>query len=97
VRVITFAPHTTQIFQILDLIIFCVLKRRTGYPLPFENDNATAKFIMMVCRDFGGTMIQPNIRRAFQSLGFGYDPKTEPYRLLFSEKKLRESAGFREL
>jgi hypothetical protein len=29
-RVITFAPHTTQIFQILDLKLFGVLKRRMG-------------------------------------------------------------------
>jgi hypothetical protein len=28
VRVITFAPHTTQIFQVLDLALFGVLKRR---------------------------------------------------------------------
>jgi hypothetical protein len=40
-RVITFAPHTSQIFQILDLTLFGVLKRRPRYELPFENDNTT--------------------------------------------------------
>jgi hypothetical protein len=59
VRVITVAPHTTQIFQILDLKLFGVLKRRPGYALQFENDNATAKFIMAVDHDFGQTMIHP--------------------------------------
>jgi hypothetical protein len=28
VRIVTFAPHTTQIFQVLDLVLFGVLKRR---------------------------------------------------------------------
>jgi hypothetical protein len=41
VRVITFAPHTTQIFQVLDLTLFGVLKRRPRYELPFGDDNAT--------------------------------------------------------
>jgi hypothetical protein len=43
--VITFAPHKTQIFQVLDLTLFGVLKRHPRYELLFENDNATVKFI----------------------------------------------------
>jgi hypothetical protein len=97
VCIITFAPHAAQIFQILDLILFGVLKRRTGYAGPFGRDKATAKFIMRVYHDFGQTMIQSNIRGAFEALGFKYDTRTDPYRLLINEKKLRESAGFREL
>jgi hypothetical protein len=97
VCVITFAPHTTQILQILGLTLFGVLKRRTGFGLPFENDNATVKFIMRVYHDFGQTIIQPNLWRAFQALGFEFDPSAEPSGFLFNEKKLRESARFREL
>jgi hypothetical protein len=40
VRVTTFASQTTQIFQILDLTLFGVLKRRARYELPFQNDHA---------------------------------------------------------
>jgi hypothetical protein len=46
VRVITFAPHTTHIFQVFDLTLFGVLKRRPRYELPCETDNSTVKFIM---------------------------------------------------
>jgi D-lyxose ketol-isomerase len=35
-RVTTFAQYTTQIFQVLDVTLFGVLKRRLGYELPFE-------------------------------------------------------------
>jgi hypothetical protein len=61
VRVITFAPHITQVFQVLDLTLFGVLKRRPRYELSFNDDHAMLKFIMKVYHDFRQTMIQPNI------------------------------------
>jgi hypothetical protein len=60
VRVITFAPHRRQIFQILDVTLFGAVKRRLGYKLPFENEKKTVKFIMKVSRDFKQTMVEPN-------------------------------------
>jgi hypothetical protein len=99
VYVITVAPHTTQIFQILDMTLFGVLKRRTRYELPFRDVKATAKVIMKVSHCFKQTMVEPNIWGAFQALEseFEFDTTSEPYRLLFNEEKLRENAGFREL
>jgi hypothetical protein len=44
---------------------------------------------MRAYHDFGQTTIQLNISGAFQALGFEYNPRTEPYCLLFHEKKLR--------
>jgi hypothetical protein len=41
VRVITFAPDTTQIFRVLDLTLFGVLRRRPRYELPFDDEYAT--------------------------------------------------------
>jgi hypothetical protein len=41
VRVTTFAPHATQVFQVLDLTLFGVPKRCPRYELPFDFDNAT--------------------------------------------------------
>jgi hypothetical protein len=97
VRVITFAPHTTQIFQVLDVTLFGVLKRHLGSKLPFEDEKETVGFIMKVCHDFKQTMVKLNIWEAFQAIGFEFDTELEPYRLLFNEEKLRQSEGFREL
>jgi hypothetical protein len=94
VRVITFAPHTTQIFQILDLTLFGVLNHLPRYDLPFDDDVATVKFIMNVYRDFKRTMVEPNIWAVFQAIGFEYDTVAEPYRLLVNKEKLGESKGF---
>jgi hypothetical protein len=96
VRVITFAPHTTQIFQVLDLTLFGVLKRRPRYELPFDDDNATVRFIMKGYHDFGQTTIRSNIWGAFRALRLGFNVRSVPYRRLVDEMKLRESAGFQE-
>jgi hypothetical protein len=49
---------------------------------------------MKVYHDFKQTMVEPNIWGAFQATGFEFDTEAEPYRLLFNEEKLRQSAGF---
>jgi hypothetical protein len=99
VRVITFAPHPTQSFQVLDVTLFGVLKRRLGYKFPFEDEKETVKLIMKVYRDFKETMVEPNIWGALRAIGFEFefDTEAEPHRLLFNEEKLRQIAGFREV
>jgi hypothetical protein len=61
VHAITFAPYTTQIFQVLDVTLFGVLKRRLGYKLPFEDQKETVEFIMKVYHDLKQTMVESNI------------------------------------
>jgi hypothetical protein len=68
VRVITFAPHTTEVFQVLDVTLFGVLKRCPRYELPFDANNATVKVITMVYHDFTGTIVTCNVCRAFRAL-----------------------------
>jgi hypothetical protein len=40
-RVIAFAPYTTQIFQVLDLTLSRILRRCPRYELSFRDDKAT--------------------------------------------------------
>jgi hypothetical protein len=61
VRIVPFAPHTTQIFQAHDLTLFGVLKKRGRYQLPFGDDSGSARFIKNVYRDFRSTMTDINI------------------------------------
>jgi hypothetical protein len=46
VQVISFAPHTPQVFLVLDLTVFGVLKRRPRCALTFDDDDATVTLIM---------------------------------------------------
>jgi hypothetical protein len=62
-RIIASAPHATQVFHVLDLTVFRVLKKRPTYDLSFRWNNAIVKCIMKVYiyHDFRRTMIPPNI------------------------------------
>jgi hypothetical protein len=94
VRVITFAPYTTQIFQVLDVTLFGVLKQRLGYKLPFEEEKETVRSIMKVYYDFKQAVVESNIWRAFRAIGVEFDTEAEPYRLLLNEEKLRQIEVF---
>jgi hypothetical protein len=68
VRVIAFAPHTSHVFQVLDLTLFGVLKRCPRYELPFDENNATVKIVTKVDHDFTQTMALSNVWGAFGAL-----------------------------
>jgi hypothetical protein len=90
VRVVTCAPHTTQVSQVLDLTLFGVLKRCPRYELPFDENNATVKVITKVYHDFTQTMVRSKVWGTFRALGFEFDTRRESYELLFDELKLRK-------
>jgi hypothetical protein len=92
-----FTSYRTQVFQVLHLTFFGVIKRRRRYQLPFRDDNATVKCIMKLSYDFRQKMGEPNRWEVFRGLGIDFDVIRWPCRLLFNEEKLRGSAGFREL
>jgi hypothetical protein len=97
VRVTTFAPHTTQIFQVLDLTLFGILKRCPRYEQPFDDNNAAVKGITKVYHDFTQTMVPFNVCGAFSALAFEFDTRREPCEPIFDEEKLRGSASSRKL
>jgi hypothetical protein len=99
VPIVTFAPHATQIFQVLDLdfTLFGILKRRGQYQLPFADDTGTARFIKKAYHDFRSTMTHINIWGVFRGIGLIYNIVGAVQRVSFNEIMLRESNGFREL
>jgi hypothetical protein len=96
-KVITFAPHTTQIFQILDLCLFGVFKSKMQYKLPFANSNLTVNLIRNAFRALKQTFVPDNVRSVFKLLGLEFNIAQTPYTLLFREDMLRRSQGFQEI
>jgi hypothetical protein len=74
-----------------------VLKKHGQYQLPLGDDIPAANCIKKVSHDFGATLIDDNIWGAFRCIGITYTTVADVQRVLFDEKKLRESDGFREL
>jgi hypothetical protein len=99
VVLVAFAPRTRQIFQVFDLTLFGVLKRRGQYQLPFEDDTGSVRFIkkMYHDHDFRMTIVEPNIWGAFRGIGVKHSVVDGVQRVSFDEMTLRESEGFKEL
>jgi hypothetical protein len=101
VVVVTFAPqpYTTQIFQVLDLTLFRVLKRRGEYQLSLEDDPGGARFIGKVHHDHDlrMMMIEPNIWGAFRGIGVKHSVVDGLQRVSLDEMTLPESQGLTEL
>jgi hypothetical protein len=61
VKVITFPPHTTHIFQCLDLSLFGKFKKKTSDKLPLENDEHTAGFVERIFHRMEQTLVENNV------------------------------------
>jgi hypothetical protein len=97
VRVVTFAPRTTNIFQVLDLTVFGVFKRRGQYYLSFETENRAADFIFKTSKDFRRTTINTNMWAAFGGIDLSFHDVGDVQGMVFDEITLTESRGCCEL
>jgi predicted Fe-Mo cluster-binding NifX family protein len=61
VRVVTFAHHTTQIFQVLDVVLFGTLKKHAASLTMLDEEQSAAAFLIKVYHDYKQTMVEVNI------------------------------------
>jgi hypothetical protein len=52
VRIIIFDPHTTHIFQILDVVLFNALKKHATGLETLDEEQSAATFLLKVYHDF---------------------------------------------
>ena len=97
VKVIAFLPHTTQVFQTLDLSLFGVFPRKLQYNLPLGNDDQVLDVIQKVFHSLKQTFVPDNVRSVLKMLGFEFNVAKLPHILLLREEKLRGSRRFRKI
>jgi hypothetical protein len=61
VRIITFTPHTTNIFQVLDVVLFGAMKKHDTGLKDLDETLPAAAFLLRVYHDFKQTVIEVNI------------------------------------
>jgi hypothetical protein len=83
VKVRTFPPHTSYIFQSLGLNLFGNFKKTMNSKLSLDNDETTAGFIKHIFYLMKHTLVPGNLRSAFIQFGLRDDIDTSPYVLLF--------------
>jgi hypothetical protein len=94
VKVLTFPPHTTSIFQCFHLSLFGILKKRINHRLPLDSDDSTAMFIKRNFHNMKQTLVEDNVPSAFIQIEVRYHIDVVFHRLIFGESTLRESPGF---
>jgi hypothetical protein len=93
-KVLMFPPHTTHIFQSIDLSPFGNFKKRMNSRLPLETDERTTGFSKRIFHVMKRTLVEDHVRGSFMQFGLTYDINTIPYALIFDEHVLRQSPGF---
>jgi hypothetical protein len=61
VRIITFAPHMTNIFQVLDVVLFGAMEKHDTGLKDLDETLPAAALLITVYHDFKQTMIEANI------------------------------------
>jgi hypothetical protein len=82
VPVVIFAPHTTQIVQLLDLIPFEIFKYEAKYYLPFGDLDTTINFAYTVYMKMEKIVSLPSIWVAFQAIGVEWSLTQESFHIV---------------
>jgi hypothetical protein len=93
-EVVIVPPHTTNIFQCLDLSLFGVLKKKMNSKLPLRSDDSVVAFIRRLFHNLKQTLTPEIVRNTFVHIGVEYNIDVEPYLLICDQSVLRQSSGF---
>jgi hypothetical protein len=66
VRIITFVPRSTHLFQVLDVVLSDALKKHATGLETLDEEQPAAAFLLKIHHDFKQTMIEVNIWEPFQ-------------------------------
>jgi hypothetical protein len=97
IKIVTFAPHTTNIFQALDPSFFGVPKTKEKFWMDQDDDKTFTTTRYKLVRQFHSVVTPENIRGSFVRAGSSYSIGAIPYVLEFSRERMIESAGSRQV
>jgi hypothetical protein len=97
IRVITFAPHTTNIFQMLDVSFFGIFKRKKSQFFETEDGPKVYLQLMKLLHCFYESANWFTITGSFKKVGILINATETPHTLIFDETKMRNSDSFLEL
>lgn len=90
IKLISFPPHTSHLFQMLDLVTFGVMKHsQSTMKTPFDR-GTQADVIYRNLKAFETATLSSNNRAGFLKAGFLYDTTSTPYKIKINENKVME-------
>jgi hypothetical protein len=96
VLVLTYPPHASHIFQVLDVLLFGLVKRFKKYQIRDATLPIHVDHILRLFRAYEAAMASTTIRAAWRQTGFEYEKRNMTTYLSMNEGQIRESRDFRE-
>jgi hypothetical protein len=97
VLVLTYPPHTSHIFQVLHVLLFCLVKRFKKYQIHDDTLPIHVDHILRLFRAYEAAMASTILRGAWRQTGFEYENRNTTTYLSIIEGRIRESRNFREI
>ena len=97
VLVITYPPHTSHVFQILDVLLFGLVKRAKKHQMRDDELSEHVDHVLRLFRADEAAMTSMTIRAAWIKAGFGHKSRNGTNYLSVDEREIRGSPGFREI
>jgi hypothetical protein len=97
VPLITYPPHTSDIFQVLDVLLFGLLKRSKRFQMRDDGLDAHVDHISRLVRAYETVTACTTIKAAWGKAEFEYENRSMTTYVSVNEQQIRESPDFREI
>jgi hypothetical protein len=94
---ISFPPHTSHLFQMLDLPTFGLMKSKLKETHLLAKLHPSADHLVRTLQSLKHACISSSVRAAFQKAGFDIVMEGEDPKLSFNSEKIQNSDDFKEL
>ena len=95
--VITYPPHTSHVFQVLDLLLFGILKKYKKYIPKDDTISPKIDHLKRVFHSYEMSTCSSTIRSSFAKAGFVYYQKDEMNYLHLNRSKIENTKEFKEI
>ena len=95
--VITYPPHCSHIFQVLDLLLFGVLKIHKKHIPKDETISPKIDHLLRIFKAYEMSTCSCTVRSSFEKAGFKYFQKNGKNFMKFDRSKIENSSGFKEI
>ena len=95
--VITYPPHTSHVFQVLDKLLFGVLKKHKKYIPKNDDIQPLIDHMYRIFHAYELSSCSTTIRSSFMKTGFEYFTKNNKLYLKMNKSKIQNSIEFKEI
>jgi hypothetical protein len=93
----TFPPHTTNLLQPLDLVLFGLFKRAKLLQEPELPRSSLEGQILLLQESYEKVCVKRNVRASFRKAGITLNCSQQPYTVRFDEDLVAQNPGFQQL